>query len=298
MKLPILYALLFLGFPFFSKGQNKAIDPENLTSVFYKITDPNTQKTSYLFGTMHMVTKDKFVLPKSVKSKLRETEALVLEIADFNPRDLLGMMFLKEGKLSDFLSDVQRDSLYDYTSEMFGLDSAAFEKRMGKMHPLLFSQLAYKDILSKSESYDQNFQSLANKYKINAIGLESATEQLDFFNELSDEGQADLIMYGVRNAKTLETEFLKMQETYLNQNLGALTEKMEEGNAMTDFMEETLLRDRNRKWIVTLAPLLKSKSTFIAVGAAHLCGQDGLIQLLQNHGFIIEVITIDLTQKI
>ena len=55
-----------------------------------------------------------------------------------------------------------------------------------------------------------------------------------------------------------------------------------------DEMTQSLVSDRNRDWMKHILTYIKNKSTFIAVGAAHLPGEEGLIQLLRDAGYTVE----------
>ena len=71
-----------------------------------------------------------------------------------------------------------------------------------------------------------------------------------------------------------------------SQNLDSLCAYTE--SDIMNMMREELLVNRNLNWISKIASFIDDQSVFLAVGAAHLCGSDGLIELLSKHGYIIE----------
>ena len=54
------------------------------------------------------------------------------------------------------------------------------------------------------------------------------------------------------------------------------------------FNENILLTQRNKNWVKQLNVIMKSESVFVAVGAGHLVGKDGLINLLKKEGYILK----------
>ena len=79
-----------------------------------------------------------------------------------------------------------------------------------------------------------------------------------------------------------------MQKTYANQNLEEMC-----GFAIKGFLEEysvLFLDQRNKKWIEKMEPIMLENATFFAVVAGHLCGKNGLLQLLEQKGYQIKVI--------
>jgi uncharacterized protein YbaP (TraB family) len=97
------------------------------------------------------------------------------------------------------------------------------------------------------------------------------------------ESNALNILVGVLGSN-ITYEYLNLLSAYTKQDLNALIE-MEE---MTDtiFLQK-FLEQRNKNWIHRLIELFNEKSTFVAVGAAHLAGENGVLQLLRNQGYTV-----------
>ncbi len=277
-------------------GQETKIDPDNLKSVFWKITDPETQHMSYLFGTMHMVTKDKFVMPNAVKMKLLRSEVLFLEVVDFEDFGSLKELMDSDSRMSDALNNEQRDSLYKFTQKELKMDSAMFESTFGKFNPMIFSSLLIKDIFLKSESYDKTLFYIAKENEIPAEGLETMKKQMNILNDMTDETKVEFIMNVIRFGSLYKTSFFALQNAYLNQDLSIVSKMESQGKNVDQFVDKDLLDNRNLGWITTLIPRLKTQNLFIGVGAAHLTGNNGLINLLSQQGFVVEPIQIRLTK--
>jgi uncharacterized protein YbaP (TraB family) len=89
-------------------------------------------------------------------------------------------------------------------------------------------------------------------------------------------------------------EMKKMVDFYKNQDLQGLYLFMIESFQDDRTMEESnelknrMLDQRNKQWIPKLENWMKQKTLFVAVGAGHLAGEQGVLQLLKNQGYIVE----------
>tara|TARA_R110000737_G_scaffold345455_1_gene373978 strand:+ start:54426 stop:55304 length:879 start_codon:yes stop_codon:yes gene_type:complete len=289
----VLLTILIAFFSGFIFSQVKEIPA--MGNVFWEISNKDNKNVSYLFGTIHLIDKDKYVLPKTVTKRLEKSDLVIMEIANLDDQSgMMEMITLKKGRMTDVLSKIQRDSLYDFTERKFGMDSSMFESSMGKFKPVFFMQLPYASLLMRCESYDKNLNALAQMKDIPIEGLETAEEQLGYFDNLSSEMQAKMIMQVIHDTSDLKKTWNDMQELYLNQQVSDMLTFNSGGADVMQFYEKTLSSDRNLRWIKTLSTRLNEKSTFIAVGAGHLPGDEGLINLLRKEAFIVSPVQIKL----
>ena len=125
------------------------------------------------------------------------------------------------------------------------------------------------------------------------VGLETVEEQMGFFEQMDESMQVEMIMSVVRDTVPVKKNWAEMQAKYLSQSLNSLEEAVEEGS-MSSFMTKTLLDNRNSSWLIKLDPILREKPTFVAVGAAHLIGEKGILIGLKELGYRIEPVTISM----
>jgi uncharacterized protein YbaP (TraB family) len=126
------------------------------------------------------------------------------------------------------------------------------------------------------------------------FGLETMEEQISVFNDMSMEDQVTLLRHAVRIHGEITREFERLVEIYRSGDLNRLVElvrgyKDEEGGAY-DAMLERLLTRRNQVMVERMAPRLKEGNAFIAVGAAHLPGENGLLDLLDRVGYHVSAV--------
>jgi uncharacterized protein YbaP (TraB family) len=84
-----------------------------------------------------------------------------------------------------------------------------------------------------------------------------------------------------------QKEFNKMVDLYLAEDLETLYEMIQKSEEDIEGFEQFMLIDRNISWIDRIGDLAKEKSSFFAVGAGHLAGDQGVIRLLQEAGYTL-----------
>lgn len=260
-------------------------------SLLWKIEGNGVKAPSYLFGTMHMIQKEYFYFPSSLEKFIKKSDVILTEIAldklD-DQQELLKLIYLKEGKLMDYFSQEQQDSLYAWAKTKLALEKDAFDLAFGKMKPLILVQtMTQMEFMGKTESYEYSIKDLGTKHKKAFAGLESLSEQISLFDGLDKATQANMVMEGIRDQKKNNDLLTKMQQVYRAQELDSLYQMMHASNTVIMEEESTFLDKRNKNWIPQIKELTKEKSVFIAVGAGHLAGQNGVIELLRKEGFTV-----------
>jgi uncharacterized protein YbaP (TraB family) len=92
----------------------------------------------------------------------------------------------------------------------------------------------------------------------------------------------------IKEGKASIRTFNEMIEVYKTQNIEKLHQlTVSEDSGIANF-EDVFLNNRNQSWIPVIEDLIKKQPTFIAVGAAHLGGNKGVISLLKSKGYIVE----------
>ena len=114
-------------------------------------------------------------------------------------------------------------------------------------------------------------------------GLETIQFQMNLLSEVSNEEQIKMLLLGLTKDNS---EFNKLIDTYLKKDINQLGELMNNVDLSPEFYTNFIVK-RNQKWIPIISELIQKKSTFIAVGAGHLPGKEGVLNLLQEAGYKI-----------
>ncbi len=263
--------------------------PFTKSSLLWEIEGPSIPKGSYLFGTMHLVEKDYFYFPKNLEKIVSKTDLLVMEIAGIpNEAEVLKYITLKEGSLFDFFTAEQTDSIFVWARSKMGMSEQLFRTSLSKMKPFVLVQLATQlQYLGKTESYEMKFQSIAENKKIAQKGLETIEFQMSLFDNLKKSEQAEMVMQEIRDSKKSDAQLKQIQQLYKRQNIDSLYMLIQEGEDMLTFKQSDFLEKRNHTWIPKIIEMLHENKCFIAVGAGHLGGKDGIIRLLQKEGYTL-----------
>src|SRR5690606_28626084 len=139
----------------------------------------------------------------------------------------------------------------------------------------------------KKKMLDEHFQELAKKKNKKIIGLETVQEQMASLNKISLKEQADMLLEEINNPpEDVQKEADELVELYLDQDINGLIESIPTDSSSNDF-GSFIINERNHKMSERIIKLIQLQSSFIAVGAAHLGGKEGIISLLQNKGFTV-----------
>jgi uncharacterized protein YbaP (TraB family) len=135
---------------------------------------------------------------------------------------------------------------------------------------------------------EQEIMQEAKQYNKSIKGLESMGYQAGVLDSIPYKLQAEQLVSYIDNALKggeEDKELSEMMNAYKNQDLKKLEEMLMKSDPSISNYTDVLLYNRNRNWVEKLKELLPEKSLLIAVGAGHLPGKEGCINLLRNAGF-------------
>ena len=259
-------------------------------SLFWEISGNGLKQSSYLFGTIHMIRKDDFFLPKVVEEKFESCQILALEI-DLDMTiaekiDLAQKTMLPDAKtIADYIDSSEYQELRSYMINDVGIKQKKTDKYM-RLKPFFLSSVILTEQLDDIKSYEEEFMAMAKKNKMKSMGLESIEYQFDIVDKVSIENQLILLMEGTKEIDGLD-QFAQMVNLYKNQQLNTLYELTISESAGIDNFKTDFLDTRNSNWIPIIEKSIKDASVFIAVGAGHLAGETGVISLLKAHGYTV-----------
>lgn len=283
-------ALLLLVMLFYSKTSAQ-VKP----GVFYAVTGNEAKDTSWLFGTYHLIN-DAYLkeAPAVLKAFNKVTNTVVEIVMDSSElTDANAKALLKNRQLKNLLDGPFADSLDAELKASIGqgIEQVNVLKPMTVMLTLSMSQLM-KDNQALLKKYsgqplDAFFASQAKATGKTVTALETITQQMDMlFNSITDEEQATMLQSYLRNKeknKALSNELIKSYFENDLQKIYSIYQQSLQASGDMDF----LITKRNNDWIKQLPPLLNKQSNFIAVGALHLAGPNGLVEQLRTAGYTV-----------
>lgn len=294
----LLHFLFLFIFEHNSWAQDTVVRPYPMDdrAILWKIEGNGVSTKSYLFGTVHLVEKEHFYFPKKLRKIVGKSEVLTMEIAGLpDPAEAMKLSQLEEGTFFDLFSGEQKDSILVWVENNTDLTPKAFEMIANKMKPFVVSQLLTEmnknnpgGSFANKESYERELEAIAKEAELELKGFETVAEQMSYFDSFTDEQQVEMVMSTVRGTGNEPIEELeKMMSLYDEQHVDGLYQLIAEDSEMDKEMNDLLLTNRNKRWIPMIEEMISEKSTFIAVGAGHLGGPEGVIRLLEAKGYTL-----------
>jgi uncharacterized protein len=276
--LPLIIALTLKSVISFSQNAGG-------NGLLWEISGNGLKEKSYLFGTMHLIPEKEFFIPKTLQEKLLSTKVLATEIEMDIPLmkqvSLAKKMILPEDKsIKDYMNAEDYKKLETYCKDSVKLSDKKIAQYF-RLKPYFATSMLVKDMIGDFKTYDKEIEKLASGKKIKNIGLETIDEQLSIFDSISIEKQ----LKELNGDLNLMKDYRELLKLYKSGNVDEMA-----AQATQELDGEKLLFSRNRKWVPILDKMVKENPTFIAVGAAHLGGETGMVNQLRKLGYIVTTI--------
>ena len=277
-----LIVSVFLSFLSFAQS--------NTSSLLWEIQGPQQEKASYIFGTMHLMDDAHFYFPKKLEKLVSTVDAVCLEIGDvqhtlINPE----LLMLKEGSFLTKLSEMQMDTLCSWAKIKLLMDKDQFIINFSKAKPFLIYQLILQNELPDHlQSQEIKIEEiLATKKKKMTLGLETIESQLALFDSIPTVSQINLIMTELAELSKVLTNFNLTQENYLLQDVDNIHKELMK-DIQDPYFNLKFIDERNAAWVKKIMPLTANQTVLFAVGAGHLGGESGLLNLLRKQGYSVK----------
>ena len=238
--------------------------------------------TSYVFGTIHVgVGIDE--LPAVVSEKFAASQQFVseLHLDELTPEKSMALLIARPGQsVTELLTSAQFNNLANQ------LASVAPKPFLAKMTVGGAQSLLILKHFPSGESLDRTLMQQAAAQGKTSVGLETIAEQMKTLELLLTK---EALVYLINNPGELRESLAELVTIYLTGDEEELAEAILtpdiEAMAMSKEALEAVIYARNRSWAAALPQVIGNKSTFIAVGAGHLPGPEGLLNLLRARGF-------------
>lgn len=242
----------------------------------------------YIFGTIHSEDERVISLPEPVDRAFIESSSLFVEVdmAASNFMASMVAMLLDDGRV---ISDILEPALYNKTvraAAQLGLPEVALRHYKPWALAMLLSLPPAKTGLFLDLVLYKRAQAEGKK----VAGLETIREQLDLFDSLSEDEQITLLEEALNYAGQLPTIFQALLDRYLArdlQGLVAINNQLLEWGAreLAVRIQYKLVDERNYRMVERLEIPLANGGVFVAVGALHLPGEQGILRLLEKRGY-------------
>ena len=279
--------------------------------LLYKISHKNIEKPSYIVGTYHLAPATFIDSIPGANAALAAVDVVCGEVvmSEMESRDsqkkVKQAMMLPDGKsLTDVFTTDEMQRINDYMDSLLGmnLNNPIIKSQMGKMTPMALStQLQLVQYMKVTPNFnplkliDAHFQKAAKKAGTQVAGLETVDFQIEaLYKSTTIERQKQQLLCMVDNAEYHALQMKELSAAFFTQDIQALWEVTEEkmGNQCdsTPKEEEILIYGRNAAWVEKMPAMMENASTLFVVGAAHLPGDKGVLELLKARGYTVEAV--------
>lgn len=260
---------------------------EGYRTLLWQVTRSGMADTSYLYGTMHTRDARAFQFGPEVSQAFIACDLVAGELDMEETKKLdaavMNAMFLPKGTTLDRL----------YRKREYKEVVTALKERLGPVAPLCTKVRPFYTLAMLSEAelgndsavvLDAWFQAKAVEAGKKVEGLETVSEQIEAVERIPLEDQARMLLEEVRKADDSGTN--EALQAYLSKDLDRLLVEVQRDGLPTQ-ADRVLLQERNERMTERLEKHMRGHGVFVAVGAAHLPGEYGLIERLRRLGYTV-----------
>jgi uncharacterized protein len=288
-----------------SQVRAKADKIRNTEAVFWRIEKPGVA-TSYLLGTMHVSDKRITSMPAPAQKALGAASTVALEIENMSPAAIMKaasaapqlMVYMDGSRLDQRLSKAE----FEQVSTLLGKTGMPAQMSY-VLRPWMISiilavpECERQRVAAGQHTLDQKIATAARKQGTPVVGLETVEDQLRSMAKVPEKDQLAMLRASLTFIKQRENFFETLIQVYVKRDLGvilALSDGMAKiaglkNSGFASFSRELIIK-RNRKMLKNSLPIVGKGGAFVAVGAAHLIGETGLVALYRKAGFTVSAV--------
>ncbi len=274
---------------------------ENPAPLLWEIRKAGQKKPSYLFGTMHSGDEQVMAIGEDVLEWLEKCDvvALELDMDNINFMKMMNFIMMEDTVLTDLVSKEDYQLIKEAVKEKLGMAGAFLQVK--RIKPLFLA-----GILGDGEEQSLNFsgdqplfldmwlQQKGKEYEKEIFGIETIDEQLAAIDKIPLAYQAQMLVQGLKEEDTKDKNMTAaLLEVYVSRDLNAIYQFYQEqqttANSFTQSFETAIIVHRNYIMAERMDALMQEKKRiFNAVGALHLPGKEGVINLLRQRGYEVK----------
>ena len=263
-------------------------------SCLWKVTSESG--TLYLQGSIHVLKAEHYPLAPAIEQAYAASDALVLEVdmAEMaSPKiqqQIMAKALLPDGGTLQKELDAATYQALATACTQTGLPPAALEN----FKPW-FASITLTLVKMQTMGFDPNlgldhyFYEKAKADEKKVIGLETVNFQIDLFDNLTTTNPNDFVGRTLADLELLEKEVGNLCTAWMTGDIASVEKLMAQSFEGYPELYKIFVLDRNKRWIKKMDGFLKkSKTHMMVVGAGHLSGKGGLLDLLKKRGYTVE----------
>jgi len=249
----------------------------------------------YLAGSIHMLPADDAALPAGFTRAYADSTKLVMELdlAKFDPMEAMTWMMdhgtLPTGTTLRGLLGEQRYGRVSGAAASLGMPMAGLDSLAPWVVGIEITDAAYEhEGFDPDQGVEEQLLRLAQSDHKPTAGLETLPEELGSLSSLSSADQIRMLDQTVDELKDLKSEMREVTDAWRSGDRAHLAALLSSEYGAFPSLYKPLVTDRNQRWLPQVEQLLNGKdNAFVVVGALHLVGDGGLLELLRRKGYTI-----------
>ena len=256
-------------------------------SLLWEIKGNGLEQSSYLYGTYHLLCPEDFLIKEKTLNAFDKSSQLILEVnfGDTAEINSVQRKLSTARKISDLLTRDEQIRLDTALRKYYSIGYKQVENVSAMMLSSLIIQKGIKCADVKNPELELIKRAGGQNKTVGQ--LETAVAQIDFLNKAFSPSM--LVAQIEQTPSYLEVSANLLKE-YKAENMLELEKIFTNPVYMTDEATKWLFTIRNHNWVKKMPEMMKEKSTFFAIGALHLIGDEGLINLLRDQGYTVNAI--------
>lgn len=271
--------------------------------LLWKVTGNGLGRPSYILGTHHMAPSTMIDQIKGMNEAIAGCDIVVGEVEKdslMSPEVQARMAQAMVAPLDSTLDKVLTPADYGIVEKVFNKYFGTLGMKLKQVNNLKPSAISTQMQAMQAIKYFPNFdanslidvmvQTRANEAGRPSVGLESVDEQINLLFNGSIANQAKGLVEACKQDEFFQVQSAALADAYLAQDLDKMLAVMTDATMGGDSEEEmeVLIYSRNRSWAEKLKVIMPERACLVCVGAGHLPGEQGLLQLLRNAGYTVE----------
>jgi uncharacterized protein YbaP (TraB family) len=263
-------------------------------SCLWKVTSETG--TLYLQGSVHVLKADSYPLAPAIEEAYAASETLVLEVdmkemasPEVQQRIMAKAMLPGTATLQETLDADTYQKLSDACTRA-GLPVSTLAKFKPWFATMTLTLIQLQKMgFDSQDGLDTYFFGRAEADGKNVSGLESIDFQIGLFDSLAEENPTDFVTRALTDLALIEKDVPFLEKAWETGDIDALGALMSKGFEGYPNLYKTFVLDRNARWLKAMTGFLETQDIhMVVVGAGHLSGEGGLIELLKNKGYSLE----------
>jgi uncharacterized protein YbaP (TraB family) len=259
-------------------------------TLLWEISGNHITKPSYLFGTMHLLCAADAQLSDSLRRAIANVQQIYFEIDLDNMMETLGALRYLNMNNNTRISDLLTEEEYSRVKDYFKKNATMLPfSMMEHLKPYFITSLISESKFPcpEKDGMEQVIMKEAKKDNKPINGLETVQFQASVFDSIPYKRQAQDLVKMIDSAGVAgDSSDMQLIEVYRRQDLNKMTELTAGEEGISDYLD-LLLYNRNANWVKKMPAIMRDAPALFAVGAGHLGGEKGVINLLRKAGFTV-----------